>query len=218
MKHTSLLTLMLICAALLVSGCMAELQTGDSSNPASPSPPLSVSVDEMLEGSPGMSDTPTVMSQLAVETRPTDLLTPNDVAPGAPPTTVVTDITPLPVETIAPPTPSNLSHEQRWRNQQLGRQTFDQSRIYTTTGSELWWYDPVNQQHVILGAFSGEFEVQATFTLRGQGSPALEVPYQINKRYGLTSLSPSLVQRLNAAGYEEWVETYAFVAPNVQSR
>jgi hypothetical protein len=48
-------------------------------------------------------------------------------------------------------------------------------------GGEFWWYDPINQQHVILGTFAGDFLAQAQFTLRGQGIEALEIPYQVNR-------------------------------------
>ncbi len=100
--------------------------------------------------------------------------------------------------------------------QQIDRQVFATPQSYRTTGSELWWYDPVNQQHVILGTISGEFVTQAQFTLRGLGVPALEVPYQVNQRYGLTALSPALIARIEAAGYGEWIETYLFLTPNVK--
>jgi hypothetical protein len=119
---------------------------------------------------------------------------------------------------IMAPTLERLTNEERWRREQVNRQPFPALRTYTTSGSELWWFDPINQQHVILGHFAGDFQVQATFTLRGQGVAALEVPYHVNQGYGLTSLSPALLDRIRAAGYGEWIETYVFEGPNVQSR
>jgi hypothetical protein len=90
---------------------------------------------------------------------------------------------------------------------------------FVTSGSELWWFDPVNQQHVILGRLTGEFVAQAQFQLRGQGVLALEVPYQVNTSYGLTALSPALLGRVAAAGYEsDWIETYIFLSPDVTAR
>ncbi len=118
---------------------------------------------------------------------------------------------------VEPPTLVRLTPEERWRTQQLNRTPFESPRLYTTTGSELWWYDPINQQHVILGSFSGTFTAQARFTLRGQGMPALEVPYEVNVSYGLTAISSALEQRIKAAGYDEWIETYVFVTSDVQS-
>lgn len=89
---------------------------------------------------------------------------------------------------------------------------------YTTRNAELRWYDPLNQQHLVLGRISGDFLVQATFVLRNQGLPALEVPYRINVSYGLTALSPAHVERLKAAGYVDWVETYVLASPDVYPR
>lgn len=125
--------------------------------------------------------------------------------------------TQTPAIRIDPPTLVRLTPEERWRTQQLNRTPFESPRPYTTTGSELWWYDPINQQHIILGSFSGTFTAQARFTLRGQGVPALEVPYQVNVSYGLTAISSALEQRIKAAGYDEWIETYVFVTSNVQA-
>lgn len=119
---------------------------------------------------------------------------------------------------VTPPTLQPLTTQERWRREQLDRQPFEGVHIYNTSGSEVWWFDPLQQQHVILGTIAGDFQVQAMFTLRGQGIQALEVPYQVNQSYGLTSLSPALVQRIQAAGYGEWIEAYVFDSPNVQPR
>jgi hypothetical protein len=119
---------------------------------------------------------------------------------------------------IVPPTPEQLTNEERWRRQQQNRNVFEAPQAFYTSGSELWWYDPVQQQSVILGTFSGPFEAQARFTLRGLGVSALEVPYKINERYGLTAISPALIERIRAAGYDEWIETYIIEGPNVRPR
>jgi hypothetical protein len=112
-----------------------------------------------------------------------------------------------------------VSNEDRWRAQQQDRLVFEGLRPFATAGSELWWFDPVNQQHVILGRFTGEFVAQAQFVPRGQGVVALEVPYQINSSYGLTALSPALLQRIAAAGFAgDWIETYLFLSPDVTPR
>ncbi|MEI8165953.1 MAG: hypothetical protein WCG26_06225, partial [Chloroflexales bacterium] len=142
---------------------------------------------------------------------------------GRPPVTPTVPTPPLrssaePLPTLALHTPPPPSNEERWRAQQIDRQPFPAPQAYTTTGSELWWYDPINQQSVILGRITGEFSAQAEFTLRGQGVPALEVPYQVNLSYGLTALSPALFDRIMAAGYSEWIETYVFSTPGVNRR
>lgn len=146
---------------------------------------------------------------------------PATAAPSAPPPPTAT-LPPAPTGNALPPlrlpTTSPLSQEERWRRQQLDRQLFAQPLLFTTTSSELWWFDPLNQQDVILGRINGEFLAQAQFTLRGQGVQALEVPYQINRSYGLTSLSPALLERIRAAGYGDWIETYVFLTPNVTPR
>lgn len=124
---------------------------------------------------------------------------------------VATPLPPLVLPTTAP-----LTNEERWRVQQQDRVAFDGLARYTSSGSELWWFDPVNQQHVILGRLTGEFVAQAQFILRGQGVQALELPYQVNTSYGLTALSPALLERIRAAGYgSDWIETYIFLSPDV---
>lgn len=117
--------------------------------------------------------------------------------------------------TLAVPPPPQLTYEERWRTQQIDRQIFPAPLAFTTTGSELWWYDPVQQQSVILGRINGPFVGQARFILRGQGVEALEVPYQVNVSYGLTALSPALLERIRVAGFSDWIETYVFVGSNI---
>jgi hypothetical protein len=135
-------------------------------------------------------------------------------------------LTALPSPTATPevvivlPTPPTLNPQDRWREQQYNRVAFETLKPYQTTGSNLWWYDPINQQHVSLGSFSGDFLVQATFTLTLNGAPveALEVPYQVNQSYGLQTLSPALLDRIKAAGYGEWIDTYVIHTPAVSQQ
>nr|WP_238530517.1 hypothetical protein [Oscillochloris trichoides] len=131
-------------------------------------------------------------------------------------------VSPSPTATLPPPlilpTFVPQSNETRWRDQQINRVVLEPMRTYATTRSELWWYDPVNQQHVILGTFMGDFSAQATFTLRSKNVDALEVPYHVNKSYGLTALSPALIARINAAGGSEWIETYVVISPDLVVR
>lgn len=207
----------LIGAAFVLSSCAEALQTGRSTA-IRPSPPL--------PSLPLATDSPTLESDTIIPQQEDPTASPAQEAQL--PTTPITatalavpniDATPDTVEAIVTPTLTALSNEEKWRAQQVNREVFEASRSFTTTGSQLWWYDPLNQQHVVLGSFSGDFAAQARFELVGQrGVEVLEVPYKINDRYGLTSLSPALVQRMQAAGYADWVETYVFVTPNVTPR
>jgi hypothetical protein len=161
------------------------------------------------------TSTSTVQGNLAPDpaTVEPSTLVPVGIATGVPLTATNTTLPPLQLPTVIP-----MSHQERWRLQQIGRTPLPQLRPFTTTGSDLWWFDPINQQAVILGRISGTFLVQATFTLKDQQQPAYEVPYQVNQSYGLTALSPVLVKRIEAAGYKDWIETYvvstAEVRPN----
>ncbi|NJL06224.1 MAG: hypothetical protein HC911_15235 [Chloroflexaceae bacterium] len=114
----------------------------------------------------------------------------------------------------APPLPS-YTNEERWRLQQRERQPFVAMQSFFTSNSQLWWYDPLQQQHLALGTFRGAFTVQARFILQSQNAPALEVPYQINRSYGVTALSPAIIERMQAAGYSEWVEAYVLETPDI---
>lgn len=208
---------------VMLSGCMAALQTGSGADVARPVALPTATVTAPPAAGGNMSPTlpgsyapdpataaPTVLSTAAPPASATSLPPASPVAPEAPPL--------APQPTLALPTPTPLTNEERWRNQQIGRNPFEGPRPYYTTGSELWWYDPVNQQSIILGRIAGDFQGQAEFTLRGQGVAALEVPYQVNQSYGLTALSPVVIDRIRAAGYEEWIETYVFLTPNVIPR
>jgi hypothetical protein len=194
---------------------MEALQSGQNSGglpPAalpSPTPAATASLEAPTAiSSPSAEPIVDLPTEIAITAEPSPMPTIELTAAPAPPTAT-------PEATLVLPTQVPLTNEQRWRAQQIERVVFDPMRSYTTVSSELWWYDPVNQQHVILGTFTGSFVAQARFTLRGQGVEALEVPYQVNKSYGLTALSTALVDRIKTAGNSEWVETYVFVTPNI---
>ena len=127
--------------------------------------------------------------------------------------TVVAE-TPVVIIPVSAATPTN---NERWRAQEINRQPFPAAKTYITTGSNLLWYDPVYQQTVLLGSFRGSFDALATFQLRGSDQTALEVLYEVNKRYGLTALSPAVVERIRAAGYESgFIDAYVILDNNVQ--
>jgi hypothetical protein len=203
--------------AVLLSGCMEALQPisgGDqqiaSGWPTSPSqPPRPPLLNEPAPPTPAVGSTvaPT-FGQYAPE------------PPTAAPTSVA-----IPVQqpttdqsSIILPAPVARSNEERWRAQQLNRVVFASPQRYNTSNSQLWWFDPVNEQHILLGSFSGDFEAQAVFVLAAQGVDALELPYQVNRLYGLTALSPALLDRIRAAGYGDWIETYVIMNANVSSQ
>jgi hypothetical protein len=135
--------------------------------------------------------------------------------PGTPAGTVVPPLaSTVAVAAEASPVPAT-NNEARWRNEQLDRQLFPQLTSYFTNSAELYWYDPVNQQHVLLGTIGGVFQAQAQFKLVDNGADALEIPYEVNKSFGLTALSPALVTRIMVAGYSDWIETYVILTPEM---
>lgn len=216
-----------IAAALLfilsLSGCVKPLQTenGSAARSTPPFPPLLMTTTPLVNppASEVPAEGPTTSDQPPVENTP---VPPVVDAPTIEPTPepVVVEVQPSPLPTVEPiiaPTQAAVSYEQRWRAQELNRTVFDPRQRYSTAGRELWWYDPLNQQHIILGTISGTFEAQAYFTLLGQGVEAVEVPYQVNTSYGLTSLSPAIVQRIHDAGYGEWIETYVIIGGDVRA-
>lgn len=181
---------------------MAELRTGESPAAAPPAPRPTAPAAAL--------PTPNPPGSLAPDPA---LSAPTPEAESSPPPAAT------PLRPLILPSPEPATNEQRWRAQQQERGVFPELLPYSTSGSELWWFDPVNQQHVILGRIAGEFVAQAQFLPRGQGLPALEVPYQVNVSYGLTALSPALLARIAAAGYEsDWIETYIFLSPDVTPR
>lgn len=197
----------------LLSGCLSTLPTNiDVSGPLPATlPPLAqtlrASAVPMLLPSASVTVAPVV-----THTATAALI----VATPQPPTVVPPTPTIPPAPTLVLPTLPSLSPEERWRAQQLDRQIFDPPRLYNTKRSELYWYDPVNQQKVLLGILSGDFMVQATFTFREDGQPALEVPYEVNRGYGITALSPAVLERIRAAGYSDWIETFVLLTHDVQ--
>ena len=117
---------------------------------------------------------------------------------------------------VIPQPPASQNNQERWRAQQVDRQVLTQAQTYIAKNPvPLLWYDPAVGQSVEIGTLIGEFTVQARFSLRGANRPALEVPYQINKSYGLTSISDAVRDRMQAAGYAESVEAYTFETEDV---
>ncbi|NNJ09366.1 hypothetical protein EKD04_003390 [Chloroflexales bacterium ZM16-3] len=213
-RYRLVVALMVALMSVMLSGCMEALQDGQGTSGLPPS--ALPSVTNTIAPTPAAiveSETPVVVSPEIV---PTEVVAPEPTfAPLETATVPIEQPTPTLEATLVLPTQPPLTNEQRWRAQEINRNVFDPQRVYTTASSELWWYDPINQQHVIIGTFTGDFLAQARFTLRSQGIDALEVPYQVNKSYGLTALSPAIVARIAAAGGGDWIETYVFVTPSV---
>lgn len=210
-RRVGILTL-LLASVMMLSGCMEALQSGAVLNPAPPAPwPTLPSLPTERPAATGLA--PTITGSNSPD--------PATAAPTLVPTYPPTPVPPRPEPTFPPlslPTPEPLTNEARWRAQQIDRQPFSRPLVFRTTGSELWWYDPLHQQHVILGRITGDFLGQASFTLRGQGMQAIEVPYQVGVSYGLTALSPALVERIRAAGFHDWIETYVFQSNAITQR
>lgn len=205
----------LLWVVTMLSGCMEALQSTSGGPVARPAAPPSPTRPVATEAPVAGSMSPTVPGSYAPDPATAAPTVAPTALPGLPPAATAA---PPPLPTLTLPTPTVATNEERWRAQQIARSPFEGPRPFYTTGSELWWYDPVNQQSVILGRITGEFQGQAEFTLRGQGVAALEVPYQVNVSYGLTALSPVLLERIRAAGYTEWIETYVFLTPDVIAR
>lgn len=210
----------LVGVVLLLSGCMEALQSSSGAPlppPAALPSPTAFATSVVPAGAAERPAFPGSYAPDSATAAPT--VTPTLAPPTAPPVATPT-VAPGPAvfPTLDLPTPEPLTTEDRWRAQQRDRSPFEAPRPYYTAGSELWWYDPVNQQSVILGRINGDFLGQAEFVLNGQGVTALEVPYQVNISYGLTALSPGLVERIAAAGYTDWIETYVFLTPDVTPR
>ncbi|WP_322513204.1 hypothetical protein [Chloroflexus sp.] len=198
-----------------LSGCLSTLPTTVDVNGPLPAtlPPLAQTLRATIAptNSTPVQET-SVPSVTKTATAALIVATPQP-ATVAPPTPTI-----APAPTLVLPTLPVLSNEERWRAQQLDRQIFPELRLYTTKRSELYWYDPINQQSVLIGIINGEFMAQAAFTFRENNQPALEVPYQINRSYGLSALSPTLIERIRTAGYSDWVETFVFLTPDVQAK
>lgn len=117
----------------------------------------------------------------------------------------------------SPVPPPELTNEQIWRQQQDRREVFDGYQVFTAQQpTPLWWYDPQTGQSLEVGKLLGAFTAQAQFVFRPENAPALEVPYRINGDFGLTAISPSVVERMNAAGYREYVETYVLLTDTIR--
>ncbi len=212
---------LILVMGLALSGCMEALRPGV---PPVGQPPAGIATITSEPTQTMASTVPVGSPELPTLTPEASILPTLETMPTAPvpeqvPTeTMPTAPVPEQVPTLVLPTMPALSNEARWRAQQIDRVVFDSTQTYMTTSSDLWWFDPVNQQSIILGTIAGDFTVQAEFVLQSQGRNALEVPYQVNQSYGLTALSPAILDRITAAGYTGWIETYVFRAPNVVRR
>lgn len=141
--------------------------------------------------------------------------------PTLPPTlnalsTATAPIAPLRPTVVVVPQQPALSNEERWRAQQIDRTVFPEMRVYVARRpTQLFWYDPLAGQSLPVGTLLGPFTAQAEFMLRSADAHALEVPYKINSDFGLTSIAPSVKQRMARAGYTEYVETYVLLSDDV---
>lgn len=191
---------------------------------ASCSRPLPLQIPTTAEGTPSSQlsvQTPTQTLQLS-PTSVSDVQDDNDSMSVTPTTTnepTVLPSTPLPpvVAMIVPQTIEPQTNEQRWRAQQIQREEFEQPQSYIATAPvSLMWFDPLTGQSLEIGRLLGEFTVQAQFRYRPNEVPAFEVPYTINQNFGLTAISPAVVERMASAGYTETVEAYVLQSDVIQ--
>jgi hypothetical protein len=140
----------------------------------------------------------------------TEQVTPSAVTPSSVPSAT-------PAVVIVPATPVPQTSEERWRAQQIDRQVLAEKPLYTARQPvPLLWWDPNTGQVVEIGLIRGDFPVQATFSFRPTGQQALEVPYRINGDFGLTAISAALRERMAAAGYTEFAETFVLTSDSIQ--
>ncbi len=117
-----------------------------------------------------------------------------------------------PTVVVVPQIPTT-TNEERWRALQKDRVVFPEPRVYIARRpTTLYWYDPLSGQSLPVGTLLGPFTAQAAFIFLPANAPALEVPYRINGDFGLTSIAPSVQQRMAAAGYTEFAETYVLLS------
>lgn len=155
--------------------------------------------------------------------QPTDGLAPAATVPpvsALSPTVATATPPPAPLQpsvvVVVPQLPTQTA-EERWRSQQADRQDFPNGRHFVAQSPvELWWFDPATGQSLEIGKLIGPFPASAQFTFLPSGAPALEVPYLINHDYGLTAISPSIVDRIKAAGLGDVINTYVLLTDAIQ--
>lgn len=205
-----------VLAVLVVTGCGQPLQISPTA--------VSGATQTSITPRPTNATTPSIATSvpagaetaLAAQELPTDQSQPTASPPTVVSSTPGLSISPTPAVLVIPQTAVPMSNEQRWRAQQLRRQTIEPPRTYLAQGAvPLLWFDPMTGQMLEIGSLIGSFNVQATFSLRGSNLAALEVPYRINVDYGLTAISDALRERMKSAGYTESVEAYVVQTESV---
>lgn len=99
----------------------------------------------------------------------------------------------------------------RWRAQQIERAPLAAPQVYVAPSyTVVYWFDPLFGTIAPVGELKGEFDVQATFRVRGQWIEALEIPLNFSaQQYGVV-IPEALVQRMRAAGLTEWAEVFIY--------
>jgi phosphopantothenoylcysteine synthetase/decarboxylase len=190
----------LIGQALQRTATALARQTGPASVTSAPASPSVLPTTAMPVATTGATGTSPATEQVMPS------IVPTATAPSATPAVV-----------IVPATPEPRTSEERWRAQQIDRQVLEEKPLYTARQPvPLLWWDPNTAQVVEIGLIRGDFPVQATFTFRPTGQQALEVPYRINGDFGLTAISGALRERMAAAGYTEFAETFVLSSAAVQ--
>ncbi len=205
---------------LVLAGCGQPLQIGTPSQ--AQALPTRSSSDTALPAAtannlPSAAPLAQATPELAATLFATALITPTVGVQATPVISISATLPPAVI--VVPLTQLPETSEQRWRAQEQERKVNDPPRIYIARNpATLWWYDPLTSQSVPIGTISGQFPVQAEFTLRGTQQVALEVPYRINADFGLTAISEAVRVRMNAAGYSQSVEAYVLRTDDLQPK
>jgi hypothetical protein len=169
----------------------------------------------------------TVVASVAVTALPSANVQPSATSvppsataiPTSQPSITPSAASPTPGVVIVPATQRPRTNEARWREQQVDRTVLEAKPLYTTRQPvPLLWWDPATGQVLEIGLIRGDFPVQATFVFRPTGEQALEVPYTINRDFGLSSISAAVRDRMLAAGFTQTVEAFVVLVEGVEPR
>jgi hypothetical protein len=237
MTRTSVHTAIVLMALLLL-GCGEPLRLPVGTVSPVGTPLISQAARQTATARAGAVASATAMAgtQTRVMFTATAIVSATAIAPSVTvvmpsPTTIVPSITtvapsetavvpsPTPGVVIVPATQRPRTNEERWREQQIDRTVLESKPLYTTRQPvPLLWWDPATGQALEIGLIRGDFPVQARFIFRPTGEQALEIPYTINRDFGLSSISQAVRDRMFAAGFTQTVEAFVVVVDGVEPR
>jgi hypothetical protein len=117
---------------------------------------------------------------------------------------------------ITPQLRATPTGDERWGTFFSNRVAFGSPQKMTALApSPLLWLDPRNGQVLEIGMLNGEFAATAHLVMKSDNQAAFEVEYTINQRYGLTSISEAIVQRMHSAGFEANVRGFVIAGDSI---